>query len=44
MKHARQLYKLWAVLNLFRTVILVFFCEHDGESMGFTSPDIVFTI
>ena len=43
MKHARQLYKLWVVLNLFRNVILMYFREHDGGSMASTSADIVLT-
>jgi len=42
-KHASQHYKLWAVLNLVRNVVLVYFCEHGDERMGSTSPDIVFT-
>jgi len=37
MKLGRQFYELWAVLNFFRNVILVYFCKHDDESMGYTS-------
>jgi hypothetical protein len=42
-QHASQLYKLWAMLHFFRNLILVYYCEHGDESMGTTSPEIVFT-